>query len=272
MAVITVSRGTLSGGQRLAECVCERLGYRCLSREGLVEAAKRYDIPEQTLNDALTKKPGLLQSLTRERAHYLTCIRAALVREARDEKVVYHGHAGHLLLTGVPHLLRIRVVAGMEFRIKAAMNRLHLSREEAIEHIKRVDKERVEWTKFLYHVNWSDPSLYDLVVNLDRLDMADACDIVCRTAALNEFQATTESQRVMADLVLSTEVRATIAVSAARKKDFVDAGVEIQANGGVVTIGGTIASLEDADKIREIVEAVPGVSGVNSKETVWPSW
>ena len=35
MAIITVSRGTFSGGQSLAECVAEKLGYRCLPRFAL---------------------------------------------------------------------------------------------------------------------------------------------------------------------------------------------------------------------------------------------
>ncbi len=31
MPIITISRGTLSSGQKLAGCVYEKLGYRCLS-------------------------------------------------------------------------------------------------------------------------------------------------------------------------------------------------------------------------------------------------
>src|SRR5919197_611039 len=49
MSIITISRGSFSGGQALAERVAQRLGYSCLSREVLVEAAATYGVPESTL-------------------------------------------------------------------------------------------------------------------------------------------------------------------------------------------------------------------------------
>ena len=42
MAIITISRGTMSGGKKLAELLCQRLGYQCISREIIVEAAEKY--------------------------------------------------------------------------------------------------------------------------------------------------------------------------------------------------------------------------------------
>ena len=42
MSIITISRGTFSGGRDLAECLAQKLGYPCISREVIVEAAERY--------------------------------------------------------------------------------------------------------------------------------------------------------------------------------------------------------------------------------------
>ena len=47
MAIITISRGTFSGGQSLAEYVAGKLGYRCLAREVLIEAARQYGVDEE---------------------------------------------------------------------------------------------------------------------------------------------------------------------------------------------------------------------------------
>ena len=90
MAIITISRGTFSGGQQLAECVAEKLGYRCISREVLLKAAGEYGIPEEELSRALSKKPGILERLTSERDHYLACIKAALYKEAKNDNLIYH--------------------------------------------------------------------------------------------------------------------------------------------------------------------------------------
>lgn len=267
MAVITVSRGTFSGGLNLAESIADKLGYRCLARIELTEAAGRYGVSEQKLSEAISGSPGVLERLSSQRMHYLACLRAALVREVKNDNVVYHGLAGHFLLSGIPQVLKVKVNANLEFRIQAAMERNHLTREDAIQFIKTIDDKRAKWTRFLYHVDWNDPSLYDLIINLEQISLSSACDVVCHTVSLDEFKPTPDRQKIIEDLVLSTEVRAIIAANAA-SRNVSDAGIEINADNGIITIGGTVTSLQDADKIREIVRTVPGVNEIDSKMRV----
>lgn len=272
MAIVTISRGTFSGGQQLAECVAEKLGYNCLSRQVLVGAAKKYGVPLDRLSDALEEPPGFLERFTKERAHYLAYIRAVLAKEVKDNNVVYHGLAGHLLLVGLCNVLKVRVIANMEFRISHAMERHNFKkREEAIEYIKKVDERRTRWTKFLYHADWTDPSLYDIVINLNCIGLDSACEIVANTASLDEFKTTPETEKIMSDLLLSTEVRAIIA-SNSEVQNIDDVGVEIKAEEGVITISGTVGTLDDADKIRDIVRKVPGVTGINSRMQLRHYW
>jgi cytidylate kinase len=268
MAIITISRGTFSGGRNLAECVAEKLGYHCLARLSLHEAAKRYGVSDEELSEAISETPGILERLSSERMRYLACARAALVKEVKDDNVVYHGLAGHFLLQGVPHVLRVRVIANTEFRIKGAMERNRLTKKEAIDYIKKMDEKRVRWTKFLYHVDWHDPSLFDLVINIDHFDISDACEIISHTVHLDRFKTTPEAQKMMNDLALSTEVRAIVATN----KGVADSGLEVEADGGVITLRGTVESMQDADRIREIVKAVSGVKSINSKMQVKSSW
>lgn len=264
MAIITISRGTFSGGQALAECIAEELGYGCVARQVLVSAAEHYGAPLDRLSEALTETPGFIDRLAADRAHYLAYVRATLSRQVKDDNVVYHGLAGHLLLGGLPHVVRVRVIAEMEFRIRGAMVRNKLSRDAAIEFIKRGDEKRVRWTRFLYHVDWRDPSLYDLVINLDHLNIVDACATVCCAAGLDRFKTTPHAQKLMDDMVLSTEVRAQIATNAA-DRNISDVGVDVEADDGAITIDGTVRSQDDTDKIKEIASKVPGVMTVISR-------
>lgn len=268
MAVITMSRGTFSGGERLARCVAEKLGHRCVSRAVVHEAGLQYGVSEEQLSKAMSQPPGLFERLGPERARYLACIRAILVREAHDDNLVYHVLAGHFLLDKVPNILRVRVIADMEFRIKLAMERNKLGREDAIRYIKRLDEEREKWTRFIYHFDWGDPLLYDLVINLDRISLDSACEMVCHTARLAEFTRTAESQKIVNDMVLSTEIMAILATT----RGLASTGVEVEADNGVVTLSGAVASLQDADGIRQIVRKVPGVYRVDSKMKVGATW
>ena len=267
--IITISRGTFSGGQKLAELVSTKLGCRCVSREILLRASSEYGVSEQKLFQALTKKPWFLERLIKQRRRYLTFIRAALLAEVRDERVVYHGHAGHLLLKDVPHILRIRVIANMEIRIKAAMKKNRFDRKDAIEYIKRVDRERAEWTKFLYGVDWNDSSLYDAVFHVDMISLEYISDIICRLTNMAENQATRKSQKVMDDLAFGNHLKALIATD----KSISNGNIEITADGSFVTIVGTVGSIADADKVRTIVRKTPGVEDVDSKMRVrLPTW
>jgi len=234
----------------------------------LVRAALEYNVPLDKLEEAVVEEPRFLERLTTERIHYLTYVRATLCKEVKGDKVVYHGLAGHLLIRGLPHLIRVRVIADMEFRIKAAMERNRMTRKEAIDYIKKVDEKRVKWTKFLYNVDWHDPSLYDIVINLENLGISEACDIVSQAVSLERFKTTPEAQKLMDDLVLSTEVRAIIASN----KEITDSGIEVEAKDGVIILGGTVGSLQDADKIRELARAVPGVKDLDSKMKVSAHW
>lgn len=269
MAIITISRGTFSGGQRLGECIAAKLGYRCISREVLVETAKEFEVSEDKLLEALTKKPWLLERLTRARSRYLAYIRATLLKEVKDENVVYHGLAGHLLLKDVPHVFRIKVIANMEFRVKNAMERNNFSREEALRYIQQVDEGRALWTRFIYNVDWNDPNLYDLVVNLDQIEIQSACDVVCQLSNMEGYRRSDLSRKIINDMVLASHLRALIAAD----KGISDREVEVVADGGVVTISGTVESIAEADRIRTIVRASPGVEDINSKLRIrLPVW
>jgi len=268
MAIITISRGTFSGGQQLAECVAEKLGYRCVSREMLLKTASEYGVPEEELSRALTRKPGILERLTSERNQYLAYIKAALYKEAKDGNLVYHGNAGHLLLEEIPQVLRLRIIANIEFRIKTLLEHHNLNREQALQFIKRVDDERINWTRFLYHIDWRDPALYDLVINLDRMNIHSACDIVCHAARLDQFKSAPVSQKLVDDLTLSTHVMAVLAAD----RTIVTDGIKISADRGVITIEGTAMWVDDIHKIETAVSNVAGVDKVISTIQRSPSW
>ncbi len=260
MAIITISRGTSTGGKELAKSVAERLGYKLVAEEVLVKAAKEYGMAIEKVQHAIDDKPGYFESMSLERVHALAFVGAALCKEIKDEKVVYHGHAGHLLLRGVPHVLRIRVIASMEYRIKKTMERHDLTWGKAMDFIKKADEARVKWSQFLFHVDTRDPSLYDLIIDVDRINIQGACDIVCTAANLDRFQKTTESQNKMDNLIVSTEIRAAIANDA----HIADDHIEIKVHDGVVSILGSVHSLEDADKVRAFVRKYPDVKDIQS--------
>ena len=257
MAIITISRGTMSGGKKLAEMLAERLGYRCVSREIIIKAADDYGAPESKLFDAVQKSPSIFQKLSFERDRYLAYIQASLCEYARAGDLIYHGNAGHFLLPGVSHVLRVRLVADMSYRIKAAMEQFNFTEKEAAKHVERVDKERAKWTSFLYGRDWASPELYDLVLNLERTNFDFITEMVVYAVKQPQFQVTPESTKAMNDLWLASRVRATLAGLANLRLDHLG----VTADGEVVTIRGRVKSQELLDSVLEATgKALEGVT------------
>jgi len=264
MAIITISRGSLSGGARLAEIVAKKLGYDCVSREFLVEAAEHYGMKKEDLVFALEKPPSFWERITHGRRVYLSIIRAALLERASSGNLVYHGHAGHFLLKQVGCVLKVRLLASMEMRIKAAMEQKGLDRESAIQYIQTVDDARTRWTRYLYGVEWNDPSNFDIVLNLGTMTIETAANLILQAIEAPEFRVCEACMKELQNLTLAAKVEAALAVD--RRTKTVE--LDIRAEDGAVLLGGRIEAETMRPTIVEIVKSVPGVKSVRDEMVV----
>jgi cytidylate kinase len=180
MAIITIARECCSHGTEIAEKIADMLGYECISREILLEAAYFFNIPEQKLLHSIHDAPSVLERITHGREKYLAYIRAALLEHVKKDNIVYHGYAGHLLIPEITHVLKIRLFAAESDRVALLQKEQKMSRKEAVAFLKSEDKQRIDWTRYLYNRDVHDPELYDLIVTLTHLKIQDACDIICR--------------------------------------------------------------------------------------------
>jgi len=255
MAVITISRGSFSGGKMLARCLSEKLGYRCVDRDDIVARAAGYGVDEDAVRDALQSAPSFWDRFRHKRYVYLTLIQAALTEEVLPGNAVYHGNAGHFLLRGPAHVLRARIVAPIEYRLSMVMEQEGMPRDEALTYIQRMDNARRKWTEYLYDVDWGDPQHYDVVLNLEALDIREACAALAGIVALDGFLETGESRAAMADLALASKIRARLVI----QETTSDLEVDVVAHDGFVTITGDGLSDAELSTIRRMLESMEGI-------------
>ncbi len=210
MAIITISRGSFSFGKELAEKVAKRLGYEIVSREILLEASKTFNVPEVKLKNALVNPLSFLDKISYRREKYIAYIRAQILKTVKRDNIVYHGFAGHFFLKDVPHVFKIRVIANMEERIKVLATKENISMEEAKEKIKKLDESRKKWSLQLYGIDTNDPSLYDLVVHLDKIKVDDAVEMICDLVKKGLFNATLESKQMIEDMSICAELKTAL--------------------------------------------------------------
>ena len=210
MAIITISRGSYCKGKEVAEMVAQRLGYRCLSREVILDASEYSNISEIKLIKAIHDAPSILDRFGRSKRSFIAYYQRALSLSVQNDNVVYHGLAGHLLLTGIPHVLKVRITADLDHRVALEMKRDGIPMKEARRLILKDDQERRKWTQSLYGVDPWDSSLYDLTIHVQRFAVNDAVDFICRSANLEPFKTTSKSQKILDDLALSTQVKVAL--------------------------------------------------------------
>jgi cytidylate kinase len=268
MPIVTISRGTFSGGEALAQCLTKKTGFPAVSVEVIKEAATLYGISESEISQQLKHGPNVWERLLGEKRRlYFIALQSAMAERAVKGDFIYHGLAGHFLLHGVPNVFKIRLVAPLSDRIKIEVAKKNITKEAAKEYIQKVDEERKLWTKFFYHVDWTDPSLYDLVINLENLSLDTACDMIMYALTQPEFQSTPEKKKVVEDFALSCQVKAQIALNERTRGigldvEVKDGNVRIQGK-FYTTVGMFATGLRQTEaEIRTIAKSVPGVKDV----------
>ena len=223
MPIISISRGSHSGGTRLAQALGERLGYRVVSQEVVTEAATRYGISGDEILRGIEMPAGFLERFSRSKDRYVLAMQAALGEMFEDGNGIYHGLAGQFLFHDLCNVFKIRLIAPMEYRVRASIAEIGLGRDEAVRHIREIDERRVKWGRQVFGIDWNDPTLYDLVVNLEQMDIDTAAEAVAVLMDRREHQPTPGCVQEFRNFALEKRVRAELYFNSSFNADTVPA-------------------------------------------------
>ena len=168
MAIITISRGTLSGGRAVAERLADHLGSSCIASGILERGAAKLGIPVKAIRGKFETAPGLWARLNRDRQKYVLAVQTALLEASGDGRLVYHGLAGQFLLAGCPGVLRVRLVAPLEKRLQILSAKHRMTRRAAEEFIRSADQDRRHWVRMMFDADIEDLAHYDLTFSAER--------------------------------------------------------------------------------------------------------
>jgi cytidylate kinase len=268
MSIITISHEMGAGGPEIGQQVAERLGYRYVDHELISETAHRYGLLEEKLEHLDETKPSLFERFDAETRRYITAMQTALYEFAEQDRVVLMGRGGQWLLRGIPHVLRVRVMAPFEVRVKRLGTKLsgrmgeQASARTVTEMIRRDDTEKAGRMRYLYDVDVTDGALYDLVINTEKLPAAAAVDIISDVARRKELETTPAAAQIVADRSLASQVQVALATHPETRKYR----ITVEAKAGVVTLEGTAAM----DEALDVAKSVTGVREVRAQQVDIP--
>jgi cytidylate kinase len=198
MRIITISREFGSGGRELGKRLAELLGYDYYDREIITAIAKKHDMNEGFVENALENHWWQSVPLTYRNSFAAISpmqeIQTALLVEERNviesiasagKNCVIVGRNADVRLKDYQPF-RIFVCAEMDAKIKRCIERGNegedLSEKTIKKNIKTIDKNRARNTEIITGNKWGDPACYDLVVNTTKWSIKELVPAVAEYA------------------------------------------------------------------------------------------
>lgn len=203
--VIAVSRQVGSDGEEIARKLAEQMGVPYLDREIVSNAAALAGVSEETVQEA-ERAQSFLERMVELLGRYPVAaelgapipelpptppmtvdtyrklIEDVICSVAEKGPAVILGHGGQIALREDRGVLRVHICAPVERRIAYLMTRDSLTAPAARKRIQDDDNRIADYFRTYYRVTWTDPVLYDLVINSDRIGVGPAVDLILKAA------------------------------------------------------------------------------------------
>jgi cytidylate kinase len=198
MAVITISRQFGAGGITLGKMVAEKFGYTFADTEIIKMVAEMANVSTHFVETVekeaggkfskivtrLVSKPLLERILKDERGYideeiYLDYLVLIIAQMADDGDVVILGRGSQYILNDHPNAYHILLIKTFENRVKFMQTNYDLSKSRAMQVVKSEDKRRFNLYRKLGKTDYDHPDLYHLVLNMDRVSLDKASELIC---------------------------------------------------------------------------------------------
>jgi len=268
MCFITFSRKMGTNGHEIAKRVADQLGYSFYDTEAIENAAREMGFLKD-VRDVDEKVPSLFERLFSHRPEmHLDRLHSVIYELASRGNAVFLGRGSHILLRAFKCALHIRVTASVEKRIQNLVERGFL-REVAIKTIHKSDYERGAFIKFAFGLDWDNPELYEIVLNMDNLTIDLAVDTVLHIACTEEIKA--RSKDAMKSLEMMGLARR--AEAALIEVGIASTSVSVSAlEPGKIRLTGAVAVESNKTKAEESLKGVKGIKSIDNQIQVIPPY
>jgi len=198
MAVITISRQIGSGGRALGKMIAEELGYTFADNEIIQRLSKEANVSAKWLRSfekeagsrlsriisKMVSKRLLDRALAGERGYldeeiYLDYMVLIIAQIADEGNAVILGRGSQYILDDHPDTFHIRLIDRLENRIKFLVEHYDMTERNAAQLVNYEDRRQASLYRRLGKEDYNNPELYHLVLNMGKLDLQTAMNIVC---------------------------------------------------------------------------------------------
>jgi cytidylate kinase len=248
------------GALTVIKAVAEHLKLELYDDDRLQQEAVSMGYSSEDLRAFDEKAPGLFDRLLRRRPEIYDELMAGVIYEvARRGEGIIIGHGAFYFLKDFTCALHLRLHASYPFRTQRLVDTRNVSPETALKMIKNRDTELKGFLDFLFKIDWTDLSLYDLVINVDKLGIDAAVEMIVHLAETEHIQACTLSALdSMERLSLLRRVEAAVLKDNINPQEL---QIEVP-EPGVVKLTGLINPMRTVAGVTELINSVPGVKKI----------
>ena len=205
MTVITISRQYGSGGDAIAARLCELLGYRYFDKAMMTRVAAEAGLAPKEIIDSQEDRHKVASFVDRlfgvrvseawiskeadgtrtvevgelDAKRYAAMAHDLIQAAYEQGNVVILGRGGQVVLKGKPGVLHVRLEAPFEERVRRVTEQQKfVSPEAAREFITDRDRGGEDYLRRYYNVDWTDPTLYHLVINTGLWELEAAAQVI----------------------------------------------------------------------------------------------
>ena len=194
--VITINRELGSGGRTVGRLLATRLQVKYYDKALIEQLTKKFNLSAEEIERIKgqkktwwnefnnyykvlnsTVKPMEAETVITTNILFNT-EKEILTTLAKEESCVVAGRSGFLVFRDHPNHLNVFIEASMEHRIERLMRKKNIMRQEAIDIINKVDKEREIFIQKYEDTSRYDTRNYHLIINMDELSEEGAVDVI----------------------------------------------------------------------------------------------
>jgi cytidylate kinase len=197
---ITISRQTACNGNQIAEKLSKRLSnineaWKYINKEILEESSKKLKLKNSKLNNLFSAEhrshvDEILSALSNR--YYASDRKlkktvSELIRHYAEEgNTIIVGRAGVGITKGMKGGMHIRLVAPLEWRIKALENRKGFENVDAESFIQENDKQKIKLLERLCGLK-SDEIIFDMTLNCEVFEVDQIVDMIIKAVKIRSL-------------------------------------------------------------------------------------
>ena len=270
MYFITFSRKMGTNGTEIAKQVANKLGYQFYDTEAIENEARDMGFLE-SIQEIDKKTPSLFQRLfSHKPAIELDRLTSLIYELAKKGDAVFLGRGSHILLKSFSCALHIRVTASIERRVQNLIQR-GFQREGALKAMERSDHERGTFIRFAFGVDWENPGLYDVILNMDKLTVPLAVDTVIQMARSEEIKACSiDAMKSIEMMGLVRRAEAALIEAGLTYGPTTSISVSV-VEPGKIRLSGLAESQATKTRAESLLKALKGVVSIENQIRVAPA-